>query len=312
MTPIFGCSTCGSCEIQCLSPHRENIVDIIEELRAQAVFALGSLPAHAKFRDYIKEVHNPYGSQHHARSLVTGLGLPEKAEYVYFIGCTSNYRETEIRDATISVLKKAGIDFTIVDEYCCSSPLLRTGQRGPVKVLAQHNVSAIRESGAKRVVMSCSGCYRTFTKDYPRLGIEMDFEVIHMTQLLTELFRGEKLSINPDAARPSVTYHDPCHLGRASGIYDEPREVIAYLEVIFQEIEPNKENAWCCGAGGGCKSAFEELALDTAAKRIQQAKDTGSKLLMSACPFCSRNLSDGCDDDSLEILDLVELVDRMT
>ncbi|MHA1928780.1 MAG: (Fe-S)-binding protein, partial [Candidatus Thorarchaeota archaeon] len=171
LDPIFGCTTCGSCEIQCLSPHNENIVDIIEELRAQAVSALGSLPAHIKFKERVQEVHNPYGAQHHAKTLTTSLGLPQKAEYVYFIGCTSNYRETEIRDATISVLQKAGIDFTIVDEYCCSSPLLRTGQRGLVKDLAQHNVRAIRDTGAKRVVMSCSGCYRTFTRDYPRFGI---------------------------------------------------------------------------------------------------------------------------------------------
>ncbi|MGY5858963.1 MAG: heterodisulfide reductase-related iron-sulfur binding cluster [Candidatus Thorarchaeota archaeon] len=169
--PIFACTTCGNCEVQCLAPHRENIIDVIEELRCLAVKKMGALPAHQKFADRIESDHNPYGVEHHAQSLVNVHSLPTHAEVVYFIGCTSNYRENEIRDATISVLKKAGIDFTIVDEYCCGSPLLRTGQVDEVTELAEHNRHVIQESGAEKVITSCSGCYRTLSKDYDRLGL---------------------------------------------------------------------------------------------------------------------------------------------
>lgn len=312
LLPIFACTTCGNCEVQCLAPHKEHIVEMIEELRVQAVAAIGALPEHVKFRERVETVHNPYGAEHHNRMLVKTLGLPEKAEYVYFIGCTSNYRETSIRDATISVLQKAGVDYTIVDEHCCGSPLLRTGQRAAVFEVAKHNVTAIEESGAKRVVTSCAGCYRTLTKDYPRLGLEINSEVIHITQLLSELFRNNKLNLKIHESDTIATFHDPCHLGRACNIYDEPRDVISELPITLVEMELTRENAWCCGAGGGVKSAFGDWSVETASKRIEHARDTGSQILISACPFCVRNLQDACSDNSLEILDLVELVDRMT
>jgi len=285
---------------------------MIEELRVQAVSEFGALPEHVKFRERVEKVHNPYGAEHHNRVLVETLGLPEKAEYVYFIGCTSNYRETSIRDATISVLQKADVDFTIVDEHCCGSPLLRTGQRDTVYDVAKQNVYVIEESGAKRVVTSCAGCFRTLTKDYPGLGFTINAEVIHITQLLSELFRNKKLNTKIQKSDIIATFHDPCHLGRACNIYDEPREVISVLPITLIEMEPTRENAWCCGAGGGTKSAFGDWSIETASKRIDHAKDTGSQLLISACPFCIRNLQDACKADNLEILDLVEIVDRLT
>ncbi|MHA1136310.1 MAG: (Fe-S)-binding protein [Candidatus Thorarchaeota archaeon] len=311
MDPIFACTTCGNCEVQCLAPHREHIVDMIEELRHLAVKRLGALPAHQKFAEHIESNHNPYGAEHHARSLVQEHSLPNHASVVYFIGCTSNYREKEIRDSTISILQKAGVDFTIVDEHCCGSPLLRTGQVDEVTELAEHNRTEIQHTGAERVLTSCSGCYRTLRKDYNRLGLELDVEVVHISQFLRELINEGKLKIKKSDVPLHVTYHDPCHLGRHMGEYEAPRDVLNSLPVDFAEMEQIRENAWCCGAGGGCKAAYPEWSLETAKTRIEHAKETEVSTLVSTCPFCKRGLADS-NDDSLEIIDLCELVDRLT
>ena len=311
MEPIFACTTCGSCEEQCLAPHAMGIVDVIEELRALAVDNLGPLDAHKKFRDRIESNHNPYGEDHHSRELAKKLDLPEKAPVVYFIGCTANYRENEIRDTTISLLQKAGVDFTIVDERCCSSPLNRTGQVDLVHGLAEHNLSEFKRAGAQQVLTSCSGCYRTLTKDYPRLGIDIGLEVVHISQFLRDLMDEGSLSLRALDGEMKVTWHDPCHLGRACTEYEAPRSVIHQLGVELVEMENTRENSWCCGAGGGARSAFPEWSHETSTKRIEEAKRTSVSTLVTACPFCKRNLSDS-SDDSLEILDLSELVDKLT
>lgn len=308
--PLFACTTCGACEVQCLAPHKDHIVEMIEELRVRAVEALGPLPAHKKFQDRIEKNHNPYGAPHHGGCLVKEHRLPAEAPLVYFVGCTANYRETEIRDATISLLKKSGLEFTIVDEHCCSSPLIRTGQVDLSRTLAQHNVEAISAAGAERVVTSCAGCYRTLTSDYERLGVEPTFEVIHITHLLQDLL-SDGILIARNAEPIQITYHDPCHLGRHSGVYEAPRKTMERLLVNLNEMKYTRENTWCCGAGGGSRAAFSDWSLETAGKRIKMALDTGSDCLVSACPFCKRNLKDAADE-SIEVLDISELADRLT
>jgi len=312
LEPIFACTTCGSCENQCLSPHREHIIDIIEELRILAVKEFGPLPAHQKFSEYIESNHNAYGAEHHARELVDLHSLPKKASVVYFIGCTSNYREKEIRDATISVLKKAEVDFTIVDEYCCGSPLLRTGQIDSVTDLADHNRSAIQHAGASTVVTSCAGCYRTLSKDYNKLGLKLCIDVIHISQFIRDLVNEGRLIFKDSEDILNITYHDPCHLGRHMDEYEAPRDVMNVLPVRLTEMGQNRENTWCCGSGGGCKSGYPEWSLETAKKRIEHAMITTASTLVSTCPFCKRALNDVDEDASLDIIDLIELVDRLT
>ena len=208
LRPVFACTTCGSCEEQCLAPHNSDIVEIIEELRQRAVEALGPLPAHAAFARNIQLHHNPYGAEHHNRKLVVEAGLPTTAAVVYFVGCTANYRETEIRDATVRVLRNLGVDFTVVNEYCCGSPLLRTGQADLAHKVAEHNSQVIEQAGARTVVVSCAGCYKTLHNDYPRLGVNLSAEVVHITEFLAE-----RLAYMQQVSDSFlVTYHDPCHL----------------------------------------------------------------------------------------------------
>ncbi|TXT54543.1 MAG: CoB--CoM heterodisulfide reductase iron-sulfur subunit D [Candidatus Thorarchaeota archaeon] len=308
--PIFSCPTCGSCEIQCQAPHQEHIVDIIEELRAHAVETLGPLPKHKGFLEKIQKHNNPYGEIHHNRELVNIHGLPDKAENVYFVGCTSNYRETSIRDATIHILKTSGMNFTVIDEVCCGSPLLRTGQRAEVKKLVKHNLVKIKEAGAKRIITSCAGCFRTIKKDYQKFEKDFKLEVIHISQLLPSLIESGRLTFKHTKDSPRITYHDPCHLGRHMGVYNEPRNVISVLPVEMVEMSRNRENAWCCGAGGGCRAAFPEFSLATGKVRIAEADEIGAELLVSTCPFCVSQLREVNDTD-MKVLDLTELLSSL-
>ncbi len=310
LVPLFACTACSSCEEQCLSPHAHGIVDIIEELRRRAVDKLGPLAAHQKFADNILRTTNPYGEKVNHQELREMHDLPESAENVYFIGCTANYREQGIRDATISLLKKAGVDFTILDEQCCGSPLIRTGQLNKAEGVATKNIELFDSSGASRILTSCAGCYRTLASEYPTMARNNDYEVLHISQFLDWLIDSGKLQFEELFQDKSITYHDPCHLGRHMGVYEEPRRILSNMGVEIIEMESNKENAWCCGSGGGVKSAFKDMALETARERVRHARAISADILLSACPFCKLNLSDGAEEEDIEILDLVELIDR--
>lgn len=312
LKPVFACTTCGACQIQCMAPHREHIVEMIEELRSEAVDRIGPLPAHRAIAESILRKHNPYEAAHHNRQIVQQLGLPERADTVLFFGCTANYKETSVRDATVSVLKKAGVNFTVVDEYCCGSPLLRTGQRALAKQAAEHNLEAFENAGAERIITSCAGCYRTLSKDYRTLGFDTGSEVLHSVQLVDELLAKGKLKADKSGAIGRVTYHDPCHLGRHMGVYEEPRQTLAALPIEFVEMHSNGKNAWCCGAGGGVKSSYPDLAQATASVRLEHARAVNADTLVSACPFCKRNLSDANKGQVGKVLDIVELVDMVT
>jgi len=314
---LYACPTCGNCVENCrFDRFNEFLVDIIEAARAEAVNN-GFCPENQKAlleRTTNTKFFNPYAEPNSDNEeLKKKYNLPDKAEYVYFIGCTSNYRQQDLRDSTIRFLKKANIDFTLIDEHCCTSPLIRTGQIQPIKEFMNYNIEKIKEAGANKVVTSCAGCYRTLKVDFEKQGIDMDIEIYHITELINNLLEEEKIEFKSEFNK-TVTYHDPCHLGRHSGLYDIPREVYKKIPGIeFVEMERIKENSWCCGAGGGVKIGYPDWALEISKERVEEAKDTGATILSSTCPFCRTNLSDANQefDISLEVIDLVEILDQL-
>ena len=200
------------------------------------------------------------------------------------------------------------------DEYCCGSPLLRTGQTEIISDLVKHNVEEFKKREVKRIVYTCAGCYRTSLIDWPKY-YDVPFEIIHKTQYLQELvnkgyFKLEKNKLAP--LEKIVTYHDPCHLGRHIGtIYDAPRTVLnAIPKLELVEMKRSKEKARCCGAGGGVKAGMPDLALDMSKKRLEDALSTGSFTLVTSCPFCLTNFKDAIKETQkeLEVVDLVELL----
>ena len=186
---------------------------------------------------------------------------------LYFRGCTAREKEIEIQTATEKLLKLAGIDYHILDdEKCCGSVLLRTGFEKEAQKQIEENTEILKD---EKIITSCTGCYKTLKEDYDGL------DVIHISQLLNDLINQNKLKlIKTDL---NVTYHDSCHLGRHMNVFDEPRNVIESVANLV-EMENVRESSLCCGAGGGVKSAYPEIASQMAKSRIEQA----TQLLVSA------------------------------
>ena len=212
---------------------------------------------------------------------------------IYFRGCTAREKETGISQATEKLLKLADIDYHILDdEMCCGSVLLRTGFEDEARKQIEKNTEVLRD---ELILTSCAGCFKTLKEDYDGL------DVIHISQLLDELIRGGKLNFTKKDL--NVTYHDSCHLGRQLEVFDEPRNVIESVANLV-EMENSRENSLCCGAGGGVKSAYPEIAGEMAKSRIAQAKETECEILLTPCPFCKLNL----ENDDLEVMDLTEFL----
>ncbi|MBD3407687.1 MAG: hypothetical protein GF411_16335 [Candidatus Lokiarchaeota archaeon] len=309
----YTCTTCRNCQETCTATADGiRLPEIMEAFRRDLVEAGYQLEKHEKIEKSINELGNPYKEQHSKRLEIFGeREWPEKADIVYFVGCTSAYREKEIARMTVDLLDRSGINYTVLrDERCCGSVLLRVGRTDSFAALSAHNIEKIKESGAKTVVTSCAGCFRTWKVDVIEQGNDYDFEVLHITEYLDRLIQEEKLSFEaPEHIK--VTYHDPCHLGRHAEVYEAPRRVIQAVEnVELVEMETNKRYAHCCGSGGGVKSSFGELANKVAADRIHEAEETDAQILVTACPFCHKGLVDGADyaESSMKILDLPEFL----
>lgn len=314
---LYACPTCGNCMENCrFEKFNFLLVDMIEAARVEAAKS-GFCPEKQKAlveRATNPEMWNPYGEQNSDNeSLKKEYDLPDEAEWVYYIGCTSNYRQQKIRDATLRLLKKTGINFTLVDEHCCTSPMLRTGQVDIAPDFMNYNIAQIRNAGASKVVTSCAGCYRTLLKDYEKFGADLGFEVYHTGELIKKLLDEGKIKIKSNYDKV-ITYHDPCHLGRHMDMYETPREVIKQIPGIeLVEMERNRNNAWCCGAGGGVKIGFPDWASEISKERLEEAKETGATILTSMCPFCKTNLSDANEKYNMgfEVLDLIEILDQL-
>jgi len=328
---LFACPTCGSCEQQCTLQepkvgYKHRMIALIEALRADCVRAGSGLPGKQKaFGVHIGKEHNPYMELHKDRLswLPSKVKLPKNSDTVYFTGCTSAYRQKELAKATVDVFQKLGVDFTILmDEWCCGSPLLRTGQWETswvfAKDVAQHNIEEAKAVGAKTIVTTCAGCYRMWKRDYREeeysdvLKTTHNFEVLHTTELLERLIKSGEIKFKKPL-KMRITYHDPCHLGRHVGVYDAPRNVLKAIPAIeLVEMPRARENAWCCGSGGGVKSGYPDWAVEIANERLKEAEKLRVEAIVSACPFCWRNLNDAMSKfgSKLKMFDVIELVNQ--
>ena len=212
---------------------------------------------------------------------------------LYFRGCTAREKQTGISKACEKLLKIADVDYHVLDnEPCCGSVLLRTGFYKEASKQIEKNTEIFKN---ETIITSCAGCYKTLSQDYDNLN------VIHISQLLDRLIKEGKLKFTKKDLK--VTYHDPCHLSRHMNVFDEPRHVIESVASVV-EMENNREDSLCCGAGGGVKSAYPEIANQLAKSRLNQAKNTGCDTLITSCPFCKLNL----ENDEIAVLDLCEFL----
>ncbi|MCQ2978038.1 MAG: (Fe-S)-binding protein [archaeon] len=227
---------------------------------------------------------------------------------LYFKGCTAYEKLTSIAESTRKLLDLFNVDYIELDEEsCCGSVLLRTGFKNDgicqMKNTLDNLNNILNNNSIDCILTSCAGCYKTLKYDYKKiLGVEL--KVIHISQLLDNLLNSNNIPIKKESDI-TVTYHDPCHLGRHSGEFEAPRNVISKLSNLI-EMRNTKEQSRCCGSGGGVKSAYGDLANSIAKIRVDEAEETGANLLISSCPFCKLNL--GQNSDNLEVMDLSEFV----
>jgi Fe-S oxidoreductase len=310
---IFQCTSCAACEHNC---HVEiEFASLWEEVKEWLIEnGYGPMEAHKKIRERVAEKRNPYDEPMEKRPawLPTEIKLSDNPEVVFFTGCTEAYRMQPLAVATAKLLDKAGVKFTLMgeEEWCCGSPLLRTGQKAPVRdELAPHNVREMEKHGWKAMVTACAGCYNTMKNDYPKLVGKPSFKIYHVTEYLEKLIKEGKLKFSKEFKK-KVFYHDPCHLGRHAKVYDPPRNVLKAIPGLqLLETKAEREDSLCCGAGGGFKSAFNEMAEDIAADRVRQAVEAGAEVIVTSCPFCQVNLNAGAKKAGLDIktMDVVQV-----
>lgn len=218
---------------------------------------------------------------------------------LYFRGCTAREREGSIVDSTEFLLDYLGIDYKeLENEPCCGSILLRSGFREDAIELMRDNADLFQD---ETILTSCGGCYKTLKEDYKK-EIGLNLNIIHISQLLNKHLDSKlKLEKRNDL---NVTYHDSCHLGRHSGVFDEPRSIIKSIANL-KEMKHNRENSLCCGSGGGVKSAYGDMSNKIAKNRVDEALDIHCNTIITVCPFCKKNLK---DNSNLKIYDLSEFV----
>lgn len=281
----------------------------------------GPLEAHRILIQSILNYDNPWMSPRSARakwanrlkSLKVKDATVEKVEVLYFPGCNDSYVPglLDVARTTARILDAGGVNFGILGEKerCCGSTAFRVGALEMFEKYKKANIEQLNRLGIKSLVTACAGCYSTFRNEYKG---QLDFEVLHVVEFIARLLEEGRLSFRCEVPK-TVTYHDPCHIGRYGGIYDAPRKVLVSLPgVDFREMYRIREYSFCCGSGGGVKTAFPELALETARSRVREAMQVKAELIVSCCPFCEMNLADAAQGEpgGPRVVDLMELVSK--
>ncbi len=331
---LWSCTSCGACVEQC--PVDIEHVDHIVDMRRYQVLVEANFPTELNqlFKG-LETKGNPWNMAPTAR-MDWAKGLPfevkqvgsdvddlTEVEWLFWVGCAGAYedRAKKTTRAVAELLHLAGVDFAVLGdgETCTGDPARRSGNEFVFQMLAQQNAEVLKEAKATKVIASCAHCFNTLKNEYGQLGVEL--EVVHHTQVLNALVRDGKLTpVAPPAGSVNgrtITYHDPCYLGRHNEVYTPPREL---LDVIpgadFAEMPRNAERSFCCGAGGARMWMEETIGERINVNRTTEAVATGADQIAVACPFCNVMLSDGLTEqqskgearEEVEVLDVAQML----
>ena len=316
---LWACTTCMACVQECpvMIEHVEAIVDMRR----------GLVLNESRFPDELKVVfsnlernYTPWGFGHSARAdWAQGLDVPvmadvKSAEYLFWVGCAGSYdaRYQKVSRAFVQLLKMAGVNFAILgtEEKCNGDPARRMGNEYLAQTLMAENIATLNGYGVKRIVVTCPHCLQSLGKEYKQLG--GDFEVIHHSTLLAELIQNGKLRIAKER-QATLTFHDPCYLGRYQEEYDAPRDVLTALNGTNPvEMRRSRDRSFCCGAGGGRMWMEEREGKRVNVERTEEALALNPDVIGTGCPFCMTMLTDGVKEknaaEKVEVKDIAELV----
>jgi len=312
---IFTCLGCGACAAVCLSSVQTK--DLIFQNRECQVDR-GFYPKVAKrLVKTLEESRNISDDDQEDRSEWLELikDLPEDAfekehaEILFFVGCVASFfpMVQKIPANMAKILQMAGVDFAILggDEWCCGFPLVGAGMPEKLEELKKHNLKKAADVGAKKIVFTCPSCLHTWKHLY-----DTDVELMHASQFIAELIKSGRLKLenNIDV---TATYHDPCDLGRNTGVYEEPREVIQAIPGLkFLELPMNRKFSVCCGGGGNVEMTDQDLSARVAQVKLDSIKDVGAEMVITGCQQCVRTMATRARRQKIDLAakDLTELV----
>jgi heterodisulfide reductase subunit D len=289
---FYACTGCALCEELCFKPFMDIFQTVKEKIAKENPEILGD---RKKATDCVRQFKNPFGEQSLKRDeWAKDLKLPKRGDTVFFVGCRISYKQAEEAKAVLTILKAANMEIAYLgeDEWCCGWGPQRDGFQEVSEAMAVHNVEVIKATGARRVIFACPHGYAAFKKQCSKIVGHLPFEILHLTELLAVLIKDGKIKFNSSVRR--LTYHDPCILGRHSGIYEQPREILRSIPgVELVEMERNRKYSWCCGG-------TVDYAEWCSKERLMEAKRVADTLV-TACPLCFENLSSAAKKEGIRL-----------
>tara|TARA_B110000503_G_C7137472_1_gene409437 strand:+ start:1 stop:1152 length:1152 start_codon:yes stop_codon:yes gene_type:complete len=324
---LWSCTMCGACVNEC--PVDIEHIDHIVNMRRFQVLVESEFPSElgGTFRN-LEKTGNPWGSNRADRNgwiaecdfpvTLIENEIPEDVEYLFWVGCAGAYEERakKTTKAVAELLYMSGTTFGVLGqrETCTGDPARRSGNEFLYQILSRENIETLQQTfgsrGVKKVVVTCPHCFTTIGRDYKQQGFEL--QMVHHTQLLNQLIKEGKLKTSPHKSGATLTYHDPCYLGRHNQIYQPPRELLESTGIEITEMPRNQDRSFCCGAGGGRMWMEETIGTRINLNRVDEAIATQVKEVAVACPFCRIMVSDGMTarESDIGVLDVAQVLLR--
>ena len=319
---VWACTTCGFCETAC--PVFIEQVPRIVGMRQHLTLMEADYPEELKkLYTGLERTANPWSIPPDQRiewtqgldilTMAEARAQQKPVELLYFVGCMASFdaRNQKVAKALVQILQAAGVSFAILgrEEKCNGDSARRLGNEYLFQELAQYTVDKFNSYDVKTVLTACPHCHNTLKNEYPQFG--GNYRVLHHTEYIRELLEQNRIEV--DATQKDVLYHDSCYLGRYNDIYEQPREILAKVsQNAVKEFKRNREESFCCGAGGGRMWMEETIGSQINQNRVAEGLEEEPKVIASGCPFCLTMMRDGVTahgrSESVETVDVAELV----